>query len=136
MYIHRHRPDYESEQGRQGSERRQEPRLRGSTGDDFNFYTASATGEQQSKNTEVYVGNAAFKVETSEAYLADDKYSYAITTVGNIRHLTEKGKTEQKTSASAAAIDVVEINDANKLTATVGATAVMSSHSARTRFLK
>ncbi|MDC7149192.1 DUF6383 domain-containing protein [Parabacteroides johnsonii] len=92
-------------------------------GDDFNFYTASATGEQQSKNTEVYVGNAAFKVETSEAYLADDKYSYAITTVGNIRHLTEKGKTEQKTSASAAAIDVVEINDANKLTATVGATA-------------
>ena len=28
----RHRPDYESEQGRQGSERRQEPRLRGSTG--------------------------------------------------------------------------------------------------------
>ncbi|WP_148476076.1 DUF6383 domain-containing protein [Parabacteroides johnsonii] len=92
-------------------------------GNDFNFFTTSATGEQQSKNKEVYVGNATFKVETSEAYLADGKYSYAVTTVGNIRHLTEKGKTTQKTSAGAAAINVVEINDANKLTATVGATA-------------
>ena len=92
-------------------------------GNNFNFFTSAATGEQQSKNTEVYVGNAAFIVETSEAYLVDGKYSYAVTTVGKIRHLTEKGKTTQKTSADPAAIDVVEINDANQLTATAGATA-------------
>ena len=93
-------------------------------GNDFNFFTSSATGEQQSKNKEVYVGNAAFKVETSEAYFANDKYSYAVTTVGNIRHLKEKGKTEQVTSANAAGIDVATVDtNVKKLTATVKATA-------------
>ncbi|WP_298553932.1 DUF6383 domain-containing protein [uncultured Parabacteroides sp.] len=93
-------------------------------GNDFNFFTSSATGEQQSKNKEVYVGNAAFKVETSEAYLANGKYSYAITTVGTIRHLKEKGKTEQVTSANAAGIDVATVDtNVKKLTATVKAAA-------------
>ncbi|WP_456087752.1 DUF6383 domain-containing protein [Parabacteroides sp.] len=93
-------------------------------GNDFNFFTSSATGEQQSKNKEVYVGNAAFKVETSEAYLANGKYSYAITTVSTIRHLKEKGKTEQVTSANAAGIDVATVDtNVKKLTATVKAAA-------------
>ena len=91
-------------------------------GGDFNVSTLT-TGEAASKSSEVFVGNAAFVVKSSAAYLADDKYSYSIETTGNIRYLKEAGQTVQKTSASVAAINVVSIDNKKYLTATVGATA-------------
>lgn len=91
-------------------------------GSDFNFFTDAATKDQVSKNDEVSVMNACFKVETNSTQCdADGNYSYAITTVGNIRFQPEAAKAAQKTSTKPAGINVVEVDkDVKKLTATVG----------------
>lgn len=90
-------------------------------GSDFNFFTSSATAEQLSKNEEVSVANAAFKIETNSANQVDGNFSYAITTVGNIRFQPKAAEAKQTTSSKSAAIAVVEINKKKVLTATVGA---------------
>ena len=90
-------------------------------GSDFNFFTSSATAEQLSKNEEVSVANAAFKIETNSANQVDGNFSYAITTVGNIRFQPKAAEAKQTTSSKPAAIAVVEINKKKVLTATVGA---------------
>lgn len=90
-------------------------------GSDFNFFTSSATAEQQSKNEEVSVANAAFKIETNSANQVDGNFSYAITTVDNIRFQPKAAEVKQITSSEPAAIAVVEINKKKVLTATAGA---------------
>ena len=90
-------------------------------GSDFNFFTSSATAEQLSKNEEVSVANAAFKIETNSANQVDGNFSYAITTVGNIRFQPKAAEVKQTTSSEPAAIAVVEINKKKVLTATAGA---------------
>lgn len=90
-------------------------------GSDFNFFTSSAAAEQQSKNEEVSVANAAFKIETNSANQVDGNFSYAITTAGNIRFQPKAAEVKQIASDEPAAIAVVEINKKKVLTATAGA---------------
>lgn len=90
-------------------------------GTDFNFFTSDATAEQLSKNEEVSVANAAFKIGTNSANQVDGDFTYAITTVGNIRFQPKAAEAKQTTSSKPAAIAVVEISKKKVLTATVGA---------------
>lgn len=93
-------------------------------GSNFNFFTAAATAEQKSKNSEVSVINAGFVVNTNSAQSnADGIFSYAISTKAPFRYQADAAKPVQTAGTKASAISVVEITKVKQLVATKDADA-------------